>query len=544
MTENLEKVLQPTLVQDERENVAFATQTEIDPEDIVPPDPALMDRIYRKLDLRIIPALWVLYFLTSAIRSNVSLALTMNAEEGDTLVEYLHLNSHHTSLGLALYYVGYVVFDVPFNIIMTMVAPHAWISRTVTGIGIVGACMAAMKAAWSFIFLRLLLGIMTAGLWPGMAYYLTMWYPPHRCSQRIGYYFTAAQLSAAVVGLVSAGFQYMNMDRGLTGFAWMFLIYGLVTIVVGISLLWWLPDRPKLRPGEFSGWRRLLPKQKPVLNEEDSRLHYMDMRSTYVPHKWTLKNIAEILLDVRLYPLVMMYFGVVGTGIGLQNYATIIIKSINENWSSVDLSLLSAPIWICDLIGILLVTGFSDKFHNHRAVFFTGPCLVIITGLLVMTYAKHAWPRYVGILITGFGLGPTVPICMTWTAEIFQPRHGEVGTAVAVAVVSGLGNLGSVTTTYALYSGWPADAVHRYRNSNMVMLALVGNSIMFAGVCSLLRRFLGDPMTREEQYSQQHGATYISSSPGDENGAGAINHELKTAETNQTAEPVSAANKF
>ncbi|KAK9465996.1 major facilitator superfamily domain-containing protein [Lipomyces arxii] len=449
-------------------------------------------------------ALWVLYFLTSAIRSNVGLALTMNSSTHHTLIEYIHLDPHDTSIGLALYYVGYVLFDVPFNLVMTLVAPHAWISRCVTTIGIVGACMAAMKAGWSFILIRLILGIASAGLWPGMAYYLTLWYPPHRCAQRVGFYFTAAQLSAAVVGLVSAGFQFMDGDRGLPGFAWMFLIYGIITVVVGISLLWWLPDRPKLNPTPRTGWSRLLPVQKPVLNEADSKLHFADMSATYIHNKWTLKDLYHVMIDIRLYPLVMMYFGVVGTGIGLQNFATVIIRSINEHLTSVQLSLLTAPIWLCDLAAILLVTPLSDRFHNHRALFFSGPALVIICGLLVTTYAQHPWPRYVGLLICGLGLGPTVPITMTWSAEIFQPRHGEVGTAVATAVVSGLGNLGSVATTYALYSGWPADVARGFRDSNMVMLALVGNSILFAGVCSVLRRWLGDPMTREAQYKQQH----------------------------------------
>ncbi|KAK7207497.1 high affinity nicotinic acid plasma membrane permease-like protein [Myxozyma melibiosi] len=505
-SEGPEKNLHPTHIRDEPENIAFAMHEDEELEDIQPPDPQVMNKIYRKLDLRIIPGLWCLYFLTSSIRSNVSLALTMNASEGDTIVDYLHLTTHDTSLGLALYYVGYVVFDLPFNLIMTFVAPHAWIARNVTCIGIVGACMAAMKAAWSFILLRLILGIMTAGLWPGMAYYLTMWYPPHRCAQRIGFYFTAAQLSAAVVGLVSAGFQYMNMDRGLPGFAWMFLIYGLITFVLGVSLLWWLPDRPSLRPRSRTGWGRLLPSQRPPLSPEDAKLHFRDMKRTYIAQKWTMRDFVKVMLDVRLYPLVLMYFGVVGTGIGLQSFATVIIKSINPNWSSVDLSLLSAPIWICDLVGILLVTSISDKFHNHRAIFFACPCLVIMTGLIVTTYAPHDWPRYVGLLITGLGLGPTVPICMTWTAEIFQPRHGEVGTAVATAVVSGLGNLGSITTTYALYSGWPSDKANGYRNSNMVMFAMVGFSIVAAGMCTSVRKLLGDPMSREAQWAQQHAA--------------------------------------
>jgi MFS family permease len=106
-------------------------------------------------------------------------------------------------------------------------------------IGIVAACHAALDSVWSFYLLRFLLGACEAGIWPGtppafpiqsrfrgnslmegMTYYLTLWYPASRIAHRIGWYFTAAQLSAAVVGLVSAGFQKMNGDGGLRGYAW------------------------------------------------------------------------------------------------------------------------------------------------------------------------------------------------------------------------------------------------------------------------------------------------------------------------------------
>ncbi|KAJ5752756.1 hypothetical protein N7520_009673 [Penicillium odoratum] len=92
-----------------------------------------------------------------------------------------------------------------------------------------------------------------------------------------------------------------------------------------------------------------------------------------------------------------------------------------------------------DLIAILLLTPFSDRFHRHSALFFSIPTLFQILGLLLTSYAgsdENPWPRYGGLLIVGFGLGPTVPITMTWTAEIFQRRHGEVGVAAASAVVS------------------------------------------------------------------------------------------------------------
>ncbi|KAJ5885834.1 hypothetical protein N7504_011670 [Penicillium tannophilum] len=449
-----------------------------------------VERIYNKLDWRIIPALWVLYFMASAIRSNVGLAQTMNEGSGHDIGDVLHMTSHQISTALALFYVGYVVFDLPSNLVMTRLSPHVWMSRIVISVGLIGTCMVAMKAAWSFYLLRLLLGIVEAGLWPGMTYYLTLFYPPSRMGKRIGRYFTAAQVSAAVVGLVSAGFQKMDGARGYVGFQWMFLVWGVITIALGFVLLWWLPDRP-VTPGEpepprawFMKW---VPRSTPALKGRDAVIHYHDLKRVYHAPAWNFRDLLHVFMDWRLWPLLIMYFGVVGVGIGVQLYATLIIQAINPSLNGVDVSLLTAPIWIMDLIAILLVTPFSDRFHRHRALFFSIPTLLQILGLLLTSYAgsdENPWPRYGGLLIVGFGLGPTVPITMTWTAEIFQPRHGEVGVAAASAVVSGWGNLGSIMTTYALYSGWASDANapgrQKYRKSNLVMIGILIASILAA----------------------------------------------------------------
>lgn len=151
----------------------------------------------------------------------------------------------------------------------------------------------------------------------------------------------------------------------------------------------------------------------------------------------------------------------------------------------------------CDLIAILLVTPFSDRFHHHRALFFSIPVCIQIAGLLLTTYGgseSNPWPRYGGLLMVGFGLGPTVPITMTWTNEIFQPRHGEVGVAAASAVVSGWGNLGSILTTYALFTGWEADSNpgrQQYRKSTWVMVGILCLSILSSVAMTLLLKFVG-----------------------------------------------------
>ena len=337
--------------------------------------PYLTPPSFSKLDLRIIPAFWALYFLTSAIRSNIGIAQTMNKAAQHDLASVLSLSPRDTSTALALFYVSYVLFDLPSNLVMSRLSPRVWMARIVIAVGVVGTCFAAVGDAWSLKLLRFLLGVVTAGMWPGMAYYLTLFYPPSRTGKRIGMYFTASQVSAAVVGLVSAGFQEMDGLGGLVGFRWMFLIYGLCGVVLGVSLLWWLPDRP-LAPGEVrarSWYSRWLPASPEALKGEDAVVHYHDLRRVYHARVWNLRDLWHVLIDWRLWPLVLMYFGVVGVGIGTQLYGNVIIASIDPGFTSIQVSLLFAPIWM-----VSSYCGSTD----------TGKMLTATDGLL-----RHP-PRY------------------------------------------------------------------------------------------------------------------------------------------------------
>ncbi|RKK79805.1 Vitamin H transporter 1 [Fusarium oxysporum] len=468
-------------------------------------DVETVERIYRKIDRRIIPAFWVLYFLCSAIRSNIGIAQTMNKDKGHDLMTVLGMTPKDVSTALALFYVAYVIFDCPSNLIMSKLSPRLWMARIVFATSVIGTCFAAVNDPWSVKLLRFLLGLVIAGMWPGMAFYLTLFYPPSRTGQRIGYYFTASQVSAAVVGLVSAGFQLMDEERGIVGFRWMFMVYGLVGVVLSVILLWWLPDRP-LAPGQTrpkTGIFKWLPATPEVLKGQDAVIHYHDLRRVYHARPWNFRDLGLVLIDWRLWPLTMMYFGVVGVGIGTQMYGSVIIASIRPEASGVEVSLLFAPIWIMDLIAILIVTPISDRFHRSRPYFFSAAVCIQIAGLLTTTLAtSNGWARYGGLLMVGFGLGPTVPICMAWSSEIFQKRHGEVGVAAATALVSGLGNLGSVMTTYALYTGWPEDAApgpHQYRKSNYTMIGILCMSILSSFAMKALLTCFGNPASSKLQ---------------------------------------------
>ncbi|KAH3688456.1 hypothetical protein WICPIJ_000595 [Wickerhamomyces pijperi] len=461
-------------------------------EEFTPEEQAQLDKIYIKLDLRIIPALWALYFLTSFGSSAYGNTLTMNSEVKHSLAASLKLDTHTLSTASALYYVGYIIFDVPMNIMMTRLAPQVWLSRIVLSVGLVYTCYSALQTPGGLIAIRFISGVCGAGTWPGMSYYVSLFYPPQRMTRRVGYYFTAAQLSASAAGLVAAGFQKMDMTHGKEGWRWYYLVYGIVTVFVALLLPFWLPDNNLNRePSRFQLINKIRSMNKYPLNEEERLLHERDMGHYRKQLKWTWNDIYRVFIDVRIWPLIMMYFGVVGTGFGLAVFGTTLIKAVLKV-SSISVSLLYAPIWLFDLAAILLITPFSDIFKRARPLIFSLASLIIITGLIITTFAKPKWTRYGGLLIAGFGLGPTVPTCMSMAADIFNQRHGDIGVAVSAALVSGLGNLGSVVCTYALYGGWPQDAARQYRNSNMIMVMICGVSIIASFVSFMLTNTIGN----------------------------------------------------
>lgn len=481
------------------------------------PSKKQLDRVYRHLDYRIIPAIWCLYFLTSFGSSAYGNTLTMNFEENHSLQASLNLDTRALSTATALYYVAYIIFDLPMNLVMTKLSPQVWLCRIVMSVGLCYICYAALHNASGLEAIRFMTGFAESGTWPGLTYYISLWYPEERTARRIGYYFTAAQLSAAAAGLVAAGFQKMDMVRGFYGWKWLYIVYGSIVIACGISLIWWLPDRPAHLLGKETKSHSILPESihkffttTQPLSSEERKLHAIDMGERYKKVEWGVIDLLRVVSDIRTWALIVMYFGVVGTGYGLAVFATTLIKVNNPKLSGIDVSLLYAPIWLFDLAAILLVTPFADKFKAQRYIFFSCACLVIIIGLLVTTYAKGPWSRWGGLLICGFGLGPTVPICMTLAAEIMTHVYGDVGCAASAALVSGLGNLGSVTSTYALYTGWPADEKNLYRNSNMILLLMCAMSIVACIVLTVLRKYMSEEPYDKSKVAESNSNTSIS----------------------------------
>jgi len=198
---------------------------------------ALEEATIRKVTRRLVPFLFVLYVVCFLDRVNVGFAaLQMNADLGLSATAY--------GLGAGIFFIGYALFEVPSNIILHRVGARIWIARIAITWGLLSAAMMLVTGPRSFYLVRFLLGVAEAGFFPGIIYYLSNWFPSAARARAVSWFMTAIPISAVIGGPLSGALLELNGAYGLAGWQWLFLLEGLPSAVLGITVLTYLTERP------------------------------------------------------------------------------------------------------------------------------------------------------------------------------------------------------------------------------------------------------------------------------------------------------------
>jgi MFS transporter, ACS family, tartrate transporter len=201
--------------------------------------PDLASVILRKVTLRLIPFLFVLYIVAWLDRVNVGFAaLQMNADLG--------FSSAAFGFGSGVFFLGYCLFEVPSNLVLHRVGARRWIARIMMSWGAISVAMMFVRTTLVFYVLRFLLGAAEAGFFPGMVYYLSQWYPEPQCARAIAAFMTAVPVSGVIGAPLSGALLELNGAFGLAGWQWLFLVEGLPAILLGGIVLIYLTDRPEV----------------------------------------------------------------------------------------------------------------------------------------------------------------------------------------------------------------------------------------------------------------------------------------------------------
>ncbi|BDB24239.1 MFS transporter [Cupriavidus sp. TA19] len=307
------------------------------------PTPSTVDdasALYSKINWRLLPFLLICYLFAYLDRVNIGFAkLQMQSDLGFSDAAY--------GVGAGIFFLGYVLFEIPSNLLLPRVGARKTFSRILVLWGITSACMLFVRNVPMFYAMRFLLGIFEAGFAPGMIYYLSCWYGPQRMARAIAIVFLAGPIGGIVGGPVSAWLMTaLAGHAGLAGWQWMFLVEGLPCVLLGILALRLVPDRPA---------------QAAWLSDQERRLLEAELGHA-AAHKHSFRAVAK---DARVYVLALAYFCIIATIYAISFWLPTIIKAQGVA-DTVTLGWYSAVPYMAAAIGMYYMGRKSDRSGERR----------------------------------------------------------------------------------------------------------------------------------------------------------------------------------
>jgi MFS family permease len=416
-----------------------------------------------RLNLKLIPFLMLLYLVAYIDRANISVAaLQMNADLGLTTRMY--------GIAAGLFYVTYVLFEVPSNLILAHVGARRWIARIMVSWGIVAAGMCLVQSAGQLYGMRLLLGAAEAGFTPGIIYYLSCWYPRSDRARAMSFFYIGATL-ASMIGVPLSGL-LLGLDGvgGIAGWRWLFLLEGLPAVALGFVVLSYLPDTPAKAP-----W--LSDAQKDWL----IRVMRKETESSPVAHS-TLWH--QALRSRRVWLLSLFWFLQAFATLGITIFLPLIVRSVSTE-SNLVVTLLSGLPFMFACVFMYLNGRHSDR-SGERRLHLGAPLLAAGTLLIAAVYSGNQTASYALLVVT---------IALSWAATpVFWAVTTEYlsGTAAAVSIglINGIANICGVGLPPLM--GYIKDTTGTYDYA----LLLVAAALLTGGALGL---YLGPVTTRATQ---------------------------------------------
>ena len=372
----------------------------------------------RRVYLRFTPLFFLMMLFNYLDRFNIGFAaLRMNHDLG--------LGPAAFGFGASIFFVGYMIFEIPSNVILHRIGGRVWIARILLSWGAVATAMAFIGGRPGFYALRFLLGIAEAGLLPGLALFTTAWFPASHRARAIGGYVVAGQLASVVAGPLSTALMtWCNGLGGLRGWQWMFIVEGLPTIALGVASFFLLTERP----GQAS-W--LTEAQKSWLSDRLAR------ECAAVPASGG-PVVARVLRDGRVWGLVLL-FGCALVGIdGLHFWQPQIIRSFGR-LSDIEIGFLSAVPALLSAAGTVVVSCTSDRTGDRKR-HLGGLYLFGAAGFALLAFGPLPVAAYVLLCLAGLGLNSGNSLFWSMNASLATGTTA----AVSIAFVNTMAQFGGI----------------------------------------------------------------------------------------------------
>ncbi|SMR58697.1 unnamed protein product [Zymoseptoria tritici ST99CH_1E4] len=469
-----------------------AIQNELDA--IEDPDPnatpeeraALDKKLMRKVDLWLIPWLCLLYLLSFLDRTNIG-----NARAAGLEADIGMTGTHDYNHSLTIFFISYALAEPVTNVLLKRLTPRIFFTGIIISWGAIMTLMGLVENFSGLLAARFFLGLAEAGLFPGVNYYLSCWYKRSELGIRAATFFSAAALAGSFGGLLAAAIAQMDGIAGLDGWAWIFIIEGLITVFVGCFCWWMVFDWPETA-GFLTPAERLRCRRRLVEDNQSSAAEHYDKRHIYAALK-----------DWKTWGFAVIYMGCLCPLYAFSLFLPTILQGMGHQGTR--LQLLSVPPYAVAATLTIIIGYLGDRLRQRALLNMGVACLGII-GFLMLLISGNPTIQYVGVFFGAAGIYPTIPNTLTWVSNNIE---GVYKRGVIIGIVVGWGNLnGVVSSNIYLKEDKP-----RYFTGHGIVLAylvvcLLGGTIfMYTGLrmenarrLSGKRDHMHDGLTEEEKW--------------------------------------------
>ena len=415
----------------------------------------------RRVTVRLVPLLMALYFVNYLDRTNLGIAKQQISAD-------LQLTATMFGLASGVFFIGYVLVEVPSNLALVRFGARRWLARIAVSWGIVAVAIGFAPNAATLLALRFLLGVAEAGLFPGVVFYLSQWFPAAYRARVVGVFMLAVPIASAIgtpvaACLIEAG----NGVLGLDGWRFMMICVGLPAVALGVVCWFYLTDRP-----EEAHW---LP--------DDQRRWLIDVLDT--EHHATVTRyhfpLRRALMSPRVWALALVYFGIAYGLYALAFFLPSIVSGFRNMFgvqlSIVQVGLISAIPYVFAAVAMFVWSRHADRVREH-VWHVAVPLLLGGCAIPVALYLRHPAAVMVPVVIAAIGIYSALPVF--WAL----PSRFLTGAAAAggIGLINSLGNLGGFAAPYA--TGALEDLTGNIRAG---MWAVGTDMVLCAGLVVALR---------------------------------------------------------
>ncbi|KAF9220053.1 MFS general substrate transporter [Gyrodon lividus] len=345
----------------------------------------------------------------------------------DGLMTQLHLTGNKYNIALTVFFIPYGLLELPSNLVIQVIRPSRWLPAIMITWGLIMMTMGFVKTYPQLVGLRVCLGVAEAGLFPGVAYYLTMWYPKYMYQYRLALFTGATTLAGAFSGLLAFSIGFMSGDGGLEGWSWIFILEGLVTILVGLLAALVMVDYPATA-------KFLTAEERSFVIQKRARGAAQDDEHDAVQQVWAA------FTDWQVWALSIIQLSFATPMYGIAYFLPTLINSFG--YSTSISQLLTVPPYLLATVIILTFAYFSDKLRLRWPFVFAAQLLSLV-GYIINISNTSPGVKYFGLYLCVLA-ATGGPGAISWLANNLGGKYKR---ATGIALQIGMSNLGGAVAS-------------------------------------------------------------------------------------------------